>query len=206
MVVQGVTRKNCVGVSYITSGWQHWHFKFIIEDTLCVPDDLVDGIDTRGDFRWLFQVSNDDCYKYICDEFSGREIRINSNCVVKIDDISHPGTRIELTQVPFSLTNDQLSGMMGKFGIVHKCQNYYREFGKYKKLKKTGDRVVYMSILKHVPQSLNISRTDMTVYANYNKQPMCCNTCGHIGHRERFCRHNPSNYINVIDIINDSKN
>ena len=104
---QEVIRKNCIGISYKTSGWQPWHFKFIIEDTLRVPENLVEGIDTRGDNRWLFQVASDECYKDICDTFSGREIHINSRCVVKIDDISHPGTRIELTQVPFFINNDQ---------------------------------------------------------------------------------------------------
>ena len=196
-------RENCIGITYNTGRIQKWHFKHIIEDVFEVPEELVAGIDDRCATRWLFEVKNKECYSYISEKFSGREISINNNCIIQVDDISYPGTRVELSNVPFSITNDQLTGMMRKFGVIHKCQSYYKIFGKYDNLTKSGDRVIWISINEHIPRSLYISRTDINVDVYYYRQPMTCNVCGNIGHRERYCKCKSEDHINTIN-INDS--
>ena len=196
-------RVNCIGITYKTGRIQKWHFKHIIEDVFEVPDELVAGIDDRCPTRWLFEVKTKECYKYICDKFSGREISINNNCIVQVDDISYPGTRVELSNVPFSITNDQLTGMMQNFGVIHKTQSYFKIFGKYDNLTKSGDRVMWISIHEHIPQSLYISKTDINIDVYYHRQPMTCNMCGNIGHPGRFCKCKSGDHINIIN-INDS--
>ena len=87
-------RVNSIGITYKVGRWQKWHFKHIIEDIFEVPENLVNGIDTREEYRWLFEVNSEECYNYICDTFAGREISIDNHCIVQIDDISYPGTRV----------------------------------------------------------------------------------------------------------------
>ena len=193
-------RVNSIGITYKIGKRQNWHYQHIIEDIFGVSEELVAGIDDRGETRWLLEVSTKECYEYICNNFCGREIVINSNCYVQIDDISYPGTRVELSNVPFSITNQQLTVMMQKFGIIHKCQSYFRIFGKYSNLKKSGDRVMWISIHGHIPKTLNISKTDMTVDVYYFRQPFSCDVCGKIGHWERNCRCKSDDHINIIEL------
>ena len=101
----------------------NWHFGHIIGTVLGIPDDLVVGIDTRGNNRFLFQVSTADCYDYICETFTGRDIPIGNNCIIQVDDISSRGTRVMISCVPFSITNDQLSNMFKQYvGVLETDQ------------------------------------------------------------------------------------
>ena len=134
-------RENCIGVRYNYGGRQTHHYEQVIEGILCVPKEEIDGIDTREFDRWILQVNNKERYDYICENFTGRDF-ILGRCNIQIDDISSRGTRIEISRVPFSVTNDQLSDMLGKYGHVYKCQNHYRIYGKYRNLNKTGDRII----------------------------------------------------------------
>ena len=107
----------------------------------------------------VFQVNNKVRHNKICENFTGRDISLGHNCRIQIDDISSYGTRIEISCVPFSVTNKQLSVMLRKYGKMYKCQNHYRTFGKYSELKKSGDRIIWMKLHDHIPQTLNISKT-----------------------------------------------
>ena len=84
-----------------------------------------------------------------------------------MDDISSPGTRIEISNVPFAISNDHLKSLFQKYGDIYKCQNYYRKFGKYSNLKKTGDRIVWMELKEQIPQTLKIKRTESAMYVQY---------------------------------------
>ena len=117
-----------------------------------------------------------------------------------MDDISSPGTRIEISDVPFAFSNEQLKSIFQKYGHIYKCQNYYRKFGKYSNLKKTGDRIIWMELKEQIPQTLKIKRTESVMYVQYPDQPRSCNNCGHTGHRMRYCNQESKDFINVIDI------
>ena len=130
----------------------------------------------------------------------GRDIPIGYNHVIQVDDISSYGTRVEVSRVPFNINNDMLKMMLQSYGDVYKCQNYFRKFGDYSNLNKTGDRVVWMKLKKQIPQSLRINKTEMNIYVKYSNQPMTCNRCGSVGHRARFCSLEPKDYKNIIEI------
>ena len=158
--------------------------------------------DDRGNDKWIFQVKSKERYDNICENFTGKDISIGNNCWIQVDDISSPGTRVEISRVPFSVSNQNLSGMFSKFGEIYKCQNYYRTFGRYSKLNRTGDRIIWMRLSEHIPQSLNIRKTEISsLYVTYQKQPLSCNICGHTGHKARTCRCNIDSYKNLLDII-----
>lgn len=194
-------RENCIGISYNVGVLRNWHFGHIIGTILGVPEDLVVGIDTRGNDKFIFQVSTVDCYDYICETFTGRDIPIGNDCIIQVDDISSRGTRVMISCVPFSITNDQLSSMFSQYGDVYKCQNHFRIFGKYRNLSKTGDRVIWMNIRGNIPQSVRINKTDIAAMrVQYQNQPMSCNKCGHSHHRARQCTRESKDFINVIDI------
>ena len=197
---QIIFRKNCIGINYNVGEIKEYHYEKIIENLLGVPEDEVEGIDDRGSARFLFQVSTKKRYDLICETFTGRDITLETHCIIQVDDISSYGTRVEISNVPFSITNDKLSNILHKFGVVYKCMNYYRTFGKYKNLNKSGDRIVWMKINQHIPQTLYINRTETSMYTQYPNQPMSCNKCGHSGHRARYCSCQPKDFINQIDI------
>ena len=139
-------RENTIGVSYNEGYWCDWHFGHIINNIMEIPEEQVLGIDTRGNRRFIFEVSTVECYNYICEAFTGRDIRIGNNCIIQIDDITSRGTRVEISCVPFSITNEQLSSMFNQYGEVYKCQNHYRVFGKFRNLSKTGDRITWLNL------------------------------------------------------------
>ena len=193
-------RVNCIGITYNVGEIQEYHYEKIIERILGVPENEVEGIDNRGNTRFIFEVSTRKRYEIICETFTGRDIAIGNNCRIQVDDISSYGTRVEISRVPFEVTNDMLTIMLQKYGNVYKCQNYYKTFGKYRQLNKSGDRIVWMKLKEQIPQSLQINQTQMTIYVQYPNQPMSCNKCGHTGHRARYCTRGPNDSKNVIYI------
>ena len=141
-----ILRENCIGITYVVGELQEHHYETIIERELGIPENEVEGIDSRGSTRFIFEVSSKERYKYICQTFTGRDIIIGKYCRIQVDDISSYGTRVEISRVPFRISNDKLTSVLLKYGEVYKCQNYYRSFGKYRKLNKTGDRIAWMKI------------------------------------------------------------
>ena len=139
-------------------------------------------------------------YEHICESYTGKDIPLGNNCIIQVDDISSPGTRIEISNVPFAISNDHLKSLFQKYGDIYKCQNYYRKFGKYSNLKKTGDRIVWMELKEQIPQTLKIKRTESAMNVQYPDQLRSCNNCGHTGHRMRYCNQESKDFINVIDI------
>ena len=193
-------RENSIGIIYVVGEIQEPHYEIIIETILGIPEGEVLGIDDRGKYRFLFEVSSKKRYEQICESFTGTDIPLGKNCIIQVDDISSPGTRIEISNVPFAISNDHLKSLFQKYGDIYKCQNYYRKFGKYSNLKKTGDRIVWMELKEQIPQTLKIKRTESAMYVQYPDQPRSCNNCGHTGHRMRYCHQESKDFINVIDI------
>ena len=151
-------RENCIGIKYNSGLRQQFYYELVLDDILGIPDEEIEAIDTRGKDKWIFQVKSKEKYDNICEKFTGRDISLGNNCWIQVDDISSPGTRVEISCVPFSITNKQLSGMLRKYGEIYKCQNYYRTFDRYNKLKSTGNRIMWMKLHDHIPQSLNIKK------------------------------------------------
>ena len=193
-------RENSIGITYVVGEIKDWHYEFIIEKILKVSESDVEGIDDRGKNRFLFEVSSKEIYERICDQFTGREIRVGSYCIVQVDDISSYGTKIEISRVPFLVTNDILKMLLQRYGEVYKCKNHYRMFGKYRQLNKTGDRIVWMRLHDHIPQTVKIKNTPIRMFVKYENQPMSCNKCGNEGHRIRTCTMKPNEFKNVINI------
>ena len=124
-------RQNCIGIHYNRGHIQQFHYELILDDILGIPDNELEGIDDRGIDKWIFQVKSEKRYDTICEKFTGRDILLGNNCWIQVDDISSPSTRIEISCVPFSVSSQQLSHMISKYGEVYKCQNHYRAFGMY---------------------------------------------------------------------------
>ena len=110
---------------------QEPHYDTIIETILGIPESEVLGIDDWGKNRFLFEISSKKRYEQICESFTGTDIPLGEQCIIQVDDISSPGTRIEISDVPFAFSNEQLKSIFQKYGHIYKCQNYYRKFGKY---------------------------------------------------------------------------
>ena len=91
--------------------------------------------------------------------------------------------------------------MLQSYGEVFKCQNYYKIFGKYSNFNSSGDRVAWVKLDKHIPQSLMIKNTQTNIYVNYPNQPMSCHKCGHSAHRAWRCKKDQSSYINIVNLV-----
>ena len=75
-----LTRVNCIGITYVVGEIQEYHYEKIIERILGVPENEVEGIDNRGNTRFIFEVSTKKRYESICETFTGRDISIGNNC------------------------------------------------------------------------------------------------------------------------------
>ena len=194
-------RENTIGITYKAGEIKDDHYENIIEKILGVSETDVVGIDDRGATRFLFEVRDNETYDRICEQFTGKDISIDQFNVIQVDDISSYGTRIEISRVPFAIDNNMLKIILQKYGEIYKCQNYYRKFGKYNELDKTGDRIVWMKPFSHIPQQLEFKNSE-NIYINvkYENQPMSCNKCGSEGHRQRYCNVRPCDFKNVIDL------
>ena len=204
MGVVSLKRINNIGITYKKGSIKEHHYETIIEKVLGIPENEIEGVDNRGDMRFLFEVSTKERYDHICENFTGRDITIEDGCVIQIDDISSYSTRIKISKVPFQVTNKMLSDALTKYGKVEKCINYFCEFGKYKDFKKTGFRIVWMHLKCQIPQALLINQTQTTIYVQYENQEFTCNKCGNVGHRANICNELSGNYINIINVkVND---
>ena len=193
--------ENTIGITYNAGEIKDDHYENIIEKILGVSEADVVRIDDRGATRFLFEVRDNKTYDRICEQFTGKDISIDQFNVIQVDDISAYGTRIEISRVPFAIDNNMLKIILENYGEIYKCQNYYRKFGKYSELDKTGDRIVWMKPFDHIPQKLEFKNSE-NIYINvkYENQPMSCNICGNKGHRHRYCNVRPGDFKNVIDL------
>ena len=109
-------KENSIGITYEIGAIEEWHYEYIIENILGVPESEIEGVDDRGDTRFLFKVTSKKRYESICEKFMGREIALGNGHIIQVDDISSYGTMVEISRVPFEVNNGMLKGMLGKFG------------------------------------------------------------------------------------------
>ena len=109
-------------------------------------------------------------YDQICEKFTDKELEIEEGHKIQIDDISSKKTRVFISRVPFEVNNDMLCDMLSKYGEVHKCQDYFKKYGKYKELKGSGNRIAWITLKEQIPQSININQIQNNVFVKYPKQ------------------------------------
>ena len=200
MGVPELKRVNTIGVNYEKGDFKDQHFRNIIENILGVPENEVLGIDTRGTARFIVKVSSKNRYENICKNYTGRDYVLDHHHVIRFEDISSYGTRIQVSRVPMEIDNETLSKVFSKFGEVLSCHEYFRIIGDYSNLTLTGERVVYMNINQDIPNTLFIKQIKNHINVHYEKQPFSCNTCGHTGHTARNCTAPKHQYKRNIDL------
>ena len=197
-------RENQIGITYNEGEIRDFHFEIIFERILRIREEQIDAIDRRGPSRFLFKVASNELYDTICEQFTGRDIPIGYGCVIQVDDISSSGTRIELSKVPFQVSNDMIAKILQCYGDVYKCTNYYKKFGKYRDFKSSGDRIAWVKLKKHIPQSILLKNTQTDINVQYTNQPMSCNKCGISDHRAWRCNTQRNDYVNIVELhLND---
>ena len=159
MYKMGVFNVNTIGITYTQGVIRRHHFKTIFYQIMGIPESEIEGVDLQCDTRFIFKVTTKQRYDDICSKFTGRDIFIEQGHIIRVDDISTPGTMIELMHVPFDLCNDDLSILFGNFGTVNKCQSYFHRYGDYSNLSKSGPRLIWVSLDGHIPRVLHIPET-----------------------------------------------
>ena len=200
MDVPEIKRINTIGITYDKGDHIKSHFREVIHNLLGVPDAEVSGIDTRGPNRWLFKLHSTQRYEHIVEHFTGQDYPLGLHNVIRIDDISSYNTRVQLSRVPLEITNDTLTQVMSKFGKVVKCHDYFRNYGDYNNLTHTGERVIWIDLQQHIPQTIYIKQIRNYINVSYEKQPFSCNKCGLTDHNARNCETRPEEFIRVVDL------
>ena len=195
----GVSYVNTLGITYIHGAIREHHYETIFYKIMGIPESEIDGVDGRCDIRFIFKVTTKKRYDDICSQFTGRDILIERGHTIRVDDISTPGAMIELTRVPFDLSNDHLKLLLSNYGKVNKCQSYFHRYGKYSNFNKSGHRIAWIDLEIHIPRVLHIKKTQNFINATYHEQPFSCDECGKTGHRARDCKTKPDDVINVLD-------
>ena len=193
-------RINQLGITYQHGEVRDFHFDLILQRILRIPENQIVGIDERGDHRFLFEVETKELYDTVCEQFTGRDIPISHGCVIQVDDISSYGTKIELSRVPLQVSNDMIRNVLQKYGEVYKVQNYYKKYGKFRNLRKSGFRIARVKLRNHIPQSLLLKQTQTNINVKYHSQPASCYKCGNSDHKSWQCNTPQENYINKIDL------
>ena len=121
---------NTLGVSYIQGKTIERHYEEIFDKIMGIPDSEIEGVDSRGDNRFIFKVTTQQRYDDICERFTGRDILLEPGYTIRVDDISTKGTLVEIERVPFDVSNKQLEILLSKYGEVNKCQSYFHKYGK----------------------------------------------------------------------------
>ena len=199
-------RINQLGITYHQGEKRDFHYELILERILQIPENQIVGIDERGNTRFIFEVETKVIYETICEEFTGRDISIGHGCVIQVDDISSYGTRVELSRVPFQVSNDMIKKVLQKYGEVYKVQNYYKTFGKYRNFKRSGFRIAQVKLRDHIPQSILLKQTQSTINVQYQIQPDTCYKCGNPGHKSWRCNTQRDDYKNVVDLTDEGLN
>ena len=144
-------RENTIGINFIEGCCEEELYEIIIEQILGIPEDEVEGIDDRGNTRFIVKVTSGERFEYTCSNFIGRNIRIRSGYIVQVEDVSTYKTRISLTNVPFEMNNEMVKELFERYGKVVKCQYQFpRNLGNIKGLK-TGYRSVWMEVSHPIP-------------------------------------------------------
>ena len=193
---------NTLGVTYNKGEHRDTHYRKIVGDLLEVPDEEVCGFDTRGNTRFLFKLNSKQRYEYICKNFTDKDIVLDQNNIIRIDDISSYGTKIEVSRVPLEMDNDTLVRVFSAYGKVIKCNYYFRKYGDYENLTHSGERLIWMELSQQIPQSVHIKQMDNYVTVKYENQPFSCNKCGHQGHTRKYCKTESNEYKCIIDLDN----
>ena len=198
MAVPIISKVNTLGITYTQGKICDYHYETIFENIMGIPEDEIDGIDDRDVNRFIFQVTTNERYNALCTKFTCRDIFLEYGHIIRVDDISSEGTRVEISRVPFDVSNEMLTTILASYGDVLKCQTYFRKYGKYDKCNKSGIRIAWMNIKSHIPSTINIKQINNFINVKYEEQPFSCNVCGRTGHRARSCRVKASDYINTI--------
>ena len=196
----GVTNVNTLGITYIHGVIREHHYETIFDKLMEIPESEIEGVDGRCETRFIFKVTSQQRYNDICSRFTGKDIFLERGHTIRVDDISTKCTMVELTIVPFDLSNDHLKILLNKYGNVNKCQSYFHKYGKYSNFSKSGHRIAWIELNDHIPRILNIKETHNFLNVTYHKQPFACNLCGNAGHRARGCKTKPADFINVLDM------
>ena len=194
-----INKVNTLGITYTQGRIRDYHYETIFEKIMGIPEEEVDGIDDRDNSRFIFQVTTRNRYEEICSKFTTRDIFLEHGHVIRVDDISSEGTRVEISRVPFEVSNEMVTKILSPYGDVLKCQTYFRNYGKYNKCKKSGIRIAWMNITSHIPPTINIKQINNYINVKYEQQPFTCNLCGKTGHRARSCRVKTNEYMNTVD-------
>ena len=200
MAVSSFSRVNTLGVTCLKGAIQDIHVRKIIENICGVPENEVLGVDSRGINKFIFKVSTKEKYIQICDNVTDRDHILDEYHTFRVDDISSNGTCIEVSRIPFEMSDDIIKTIFSKFGKILKLQNFFRGMGGYSNLTHTGERLIWMELNCDIPHSIFIKQLNSHINARYEKQPFSCNKCGLSGHSARNCKTDKANYIRVVDL------
>ena len=109
-------RENTIGINFIEGCCEEELYEIIIEETLGIPEDEVEGIDDRGKAKFIFKITTNDRFEYTCANFIGWNINIRRGYTVQVEDVSTYKTRVSLTNVPFEMNNDLVKELFEKYG------------------------------------------------------------------------------------------
>jgi hypothetical protein len=77
------------------------------------------------------------------------------------------------------MNNDMVKELFENYGRVDKCQYQFgKRFRKYKRLKNSGYRTLWMEVAHPIPSSPFINQTETYIYVTHAKQQVTCHKCG----------------------------
>ena len=113
MAVPKVPRVNTIGIRFTKGSKTEDLLDKIIHDKLGIPVTELAGLADYGPKKHIVKVQSEQMYNHLVIRYVGYPLRIDNENEIKVDDLSSYKTRGKLTKVPFELSTDTITSLLG---------------------------------------------------------------------------------------------
>ena len=193
-----IKRVNTIGIRYIHGSIHEDDLPLIIDETLGIEDDDLEGISELGRNKLIVKLSDERVYRDICDKFNGVEVDVNDNIRIKVEDLSTYKTYVTIRNVPFEMSDFMLQDILSRYGSIAHIRKNIRNTGRYRNIP-DGSRAVVIELSKPIPSFLYIESARVYISIYYRGQIKTCRLCGGDDHFANACNVRASQKSNVIN-------
>ena len=186
MVIPAMPKVNTIGIRFIKGSKTEDLLDTIIHDKLGIPVTELAGLADYGPTKHLVKVKSEQMYDHLVSRYVGYPLRIDNNNEIEVDDLSSYKDRVNISRVPFEMSQETLESLLGRYGQVDKLIVRTSRDRKHRNVP-IDQALVFMSVTTPIPSTLWIIEAQQYMYFSYKQQPQTCINCGSLAHKALRC-------------------